>query len=47
MPRIFDTIEMELLTAMEQMWLVSERADFILNLDIKYRLGRETEREEE
>ncbi|MGA2750755.1 MAG: hypothetical protein ABSG59_18440 [Verrucomicrobiota bacterium] len=47
MPRIFDNIETELLPAIEQTLLVSARADFIINYDIKYRLGRDREEEEE
>jgi hypothetical protein len=38
MPRIFDNIELDLLPALRE-----TLEDFIINYDIKYRMGRDTE----
>jgi hypothetical protein len=43
MPRIFDNIEVDLLPALEQTLLVSDRAYFCVGC----RLGRDRERDEE
>jgi hypothetical protein len=58
MPRIFDNLDLELLPALRDTLEISQRSDFcvrftaeeldfILNYDIKYRLGRATEGEED
>ena len=40
MPRIFDNIEQRLRPALAE--TMGEALDFIVNYDIKYRMGRET-----